>query len=43
MHTHFVDEHFDPKLLDQTPLTPEEQEVARAVAHWIVATWYGKV
>jgi acetyl/propionyl-CoA carboxylase alpha subunit len=42
MHTHFVDEHFDPKLLDQTPLTPEEQEVARAVAHWIVATWYGK-
>lgn len=42
MHTHFVEEHFDPKLLDQTPLTPEEQEVARAIAHWFATYWYGK-
>jgi len=42
MHTHFVEEHFDPRLLDQTALTPEEQEVARAIAHWFAATWYGK-
>jgi acetyl-CoA carboxylase biotin carboxylase subunit len=42
MHTHFVEDYFDPRLLDQTPLTPEEQEVARALAHWLVATWYGK-
>ena len=42
MHTHFVEDYFDPRLLDQTPLTPEEQEVARALAHWFVATWYGK-
>ncbi len=42
MHTHFVEEHFDPQLLDQLPLTPEEQEVARAIAHWFATYWYGK-
>jgi len=42
MHTHFVEEHFEPQLLDQTPLTPEEREVARAIAHWFATYWYGK-
>ncbi len=42
MHTHFVEEHFDPQSLDKNPLTPEEQEVARAIAHWFATYWYGK-
>ncbi len=42
MHTHFVEEYFDPTLLDKGELTPEELEVARAVAHWITYHWYGK-
>lgn len=41
MHTHFVEEAFDPAELDKVALTPEELETLRALAHWITYHWYG--
>lgn len=41
-HTHFVEEHFRPELLDAEPLTPEEETAIHALLSWIAHSWYGK-
>ncbi|MCX7605687.1 MAG: acetyl-CoA carboxylase biotin carboxylase subunit [Bacteroidia bacterium] len=40
-HTHFVEEHFRPELLDNRPLSPEEREALQALIDWIAHSWYG--
>lgn len=40
VHTHFVEEHFRPALLDSRPLSPEEKSALQALVDWIAASWY---
>ncbi|GIV24518.1 MAG: hypothetical protein KatS3mg026_0210 [Bacteroidia bacterium] len=40
-HTHFVEEHFRPEVLDSRPLTPEEKAALQTLVDWIAYTWYG--